>query len=327
MKTRKLGDTNLELTEVGFGAWAIGGGDWSFGWGHQDDNEAIAAMRRALELGVNWIDTAAIYGLGHSEELVAKAVKSIRDDVIIATKCSQVWDSKGNINGSLKRESVKTECEDSLRRLNTDYIDLYQIHWPSDDAHIEEGWEAIAELIADDKVRYGGVSNFTASQMERAQAIYPIASMQPPYSMLRRVVEIDEFEFCRQHDIGVIAYSPMQCGLLTGNFDISRLADNDWRHGSNEFKEPNLGINLEFADDLRPIADKYGKTVAQLVIAWTLRLDVVTAAIVGARRPSQIEETAGGAGWKIDDDDLQTIEELLKLRNNKIEAAEGYKGG
>lgn len=319
MQKRKLGYTDLELTEVGFGAWAIGGGDWAFGWGPQDNNEAVAAMHKALELGINWIDTAAIYGLGHSEELVAKAVKGNRDDVIIATKCAQVWDSKGNINGSLKRDSIKRECENSLRRLNTDYIDLYQIHWPSDDAHLEEGWEAIAELIDEEKVRYGGVSNFTTSQLKRAQAIHPIASLQPPYSMLRRSVEDDQYKYCQQNDIGVIAYSPMQCGLLTGNFEKSRLADNDWRHKSVEFNEPNLSVNLEFADELRPIADKYGKTVAQLVIAWVLRLDVMTAAIVGARRPSQIEETAGGAGWKIEEDDLENIEELLKRRSDKLE--------
>jgi len=312
MKTRKLGYSDLYLTEVGFGAWAIGGENWAFGWGPQDDNESIAAMHRAVELGVNWIDTAAIYGEGHSEEIVAQAFAGRRSEIIIATKCSQVWDDRNNISCILKRDSIIKECNDSLRRLNTDWIDLYQIHWPNDEEHIEEGWEAISRLIETGKVRYGGVSNFDASQMERAQKIHPIASSKPPYSMLRRTAEGDDFEYCRQNDIGIIAYSPMQSGILTERFDVNRLAENDWRLKSTEFQEPKLSINLEFVDKLRPIARKYGKTIAQLAIAWTLRLDVVTAAIVGARRPSQIEETVRGAGWKIEDDDLKEIDALLK---------------
>ncbi len=324
MNTRKLGFTDLQLTEVGFGAWAIGGGDWSFGWGPQDDDESIAAMRRAVELGVNWIDTAAIYGLGHSEELVARAFEGRRDEIIIATKCSQVWNEKGEISGRLTSDSVRRECEDSLRRLNTDHIDLYQIHWPIDDEHIEEGWEAIARLMEEGKVRCGGVSNFNVGHMERAQRIHPIASLQPPYSMLRRKVEGAEFDFCRRNDIGVVAYSPMHSGLLTGKFDIRRVAENDWRRRSNEFKEPNLHINQEFAGRLWNIALKYDKTPAQLAIAWTLRLDVVTAAIAGARRPSQIEETVGGAGWRIDEGDLKLIDELLEWRIDRLKEAGGY---
>ncbi len=324
MNSRKLGLTDLYLTEVGFGAWAIGGGDWSFGWGPQNDEEAVAAMRRAFELGVNWIDTAAIYGLGHSEELVAKAFEGHRDEIIIATKCSQVWDDKGLISSRLTADSVRRECEASLKRLNTDYIDLYQIHWPTDDEHIEEGWKTIARLIEDGKVRCGGVSNFNIFQLARAQKVHPIASLQPPYSMLRRKVEDAEFVYCRQNDIGIIAYSPMQSGLLTGKFDMKRVARNDWRRKSNEFKEPNLHINQEFAGRLWNIALKYDKTPAQLAIAWTLRLDFVTAAIVGARRPSQIEETVGGAGWRIDKSDLRLIDELLEERNKKIKVAGGY---
>ncbi len=327
MNTRKLGYSDLELSEVGFGAWAIGGGDWKFGWGPQDDDESIAAMRRAVELGVNWIDTAAIYGLGHSEELVARTFEGHRDEIIIATKCSQVWDDSGDISTVLNRKSVMKECEDSLRRLKTEYIDLYQIHWPNDEDHLEEGWEVIGRLIEEGKVRYGGVSNFSASHMARAQSIHPIASLQPPYSMMRREVEGDEFDYCRGNDIGVIAYSPMQAGLLTGSFDMSRVADNDWRRMAEEFREPNLGINLEFVEELRPIAEKYDRTIAQLAIAWVLRLDVVTAAIAGARRPSQIEETVGGAGWKIDDEDLARIDELLVERLDKVKVAGGFVKG
>lgn len=326
MQTRKLGFTDLHLTEVGFGAWALGGDGWAFGWGPQDDAESIAAIHKALELGVNWIDTAAIYGLGHSEEMVARAVEGIRDEVIIATKCSLVWNKEREISSCLKANSVIKECEDSLLRLNTDRIDLYQIHWPNDDKNIEAGgWDAIGQLIKDGKIRYGGVSNFRVSHLERAQAIHPIASLQPPYSMLRRSVELEgEFDFCQENNIGIVAYSPMQCGLLTDTFDIKRVADTDWRRGSGEFKSPNLEININYANDLKKIARKYDKTVAQLAVAWVLRLDVVTSAIVGARRPSQIEETVGGAGWKIENEDLEKIEELLEDRDGKIKKQDGY---
>ncbi len=324
MERRRLGFTDLELSEVGFGAWAIGGGGWAFGWGPQDDAESIAAIRRALELGVNWIDTAAIYGLGHSEEVVARAVEGRRDEVILATKCSLIWDEKGEISSSLARESVRRECEASLRRLNTDVIDLYQIHWPEDDERIEEGWEEIGRLIEEGLVRYGGVSNFLAGHLRRAQAIHPVASLQPPYSMLRRRHEGSEFAFCRENDIGVIAYSPMQSGLLTGRFDPSRLSEEDWRRRAGEFQEPNLSINLWFVDQLRPVAGEYGKTVAQLAVAWVLRREEVTSAIVGARRPDQIEETTGGAGWTLDEEHLAQIDELLAERKRRILEAGGY---
>ena len=326
MKIRKLGNTDLYLSEVGFGAWAIGGGNWQFGWGPQDDEESIAAIRRALELGVNWIDTAAIYGLGHSEEMVAKAVDGIREDVIIVTKCSLVWDEKGNITSSLKADSVRQECENSLRRLNTDRIDLYQIHWPDDSHHIEEGWEVIGRLIDEGKIRYGGVSNFHVEHLSRVQKLHPVASLQPPYSILRRSIEEEELPYCKENDIGVIAYSPMHCGMLTGSFDIGRVAENDWRRKAQEFQEPNLSLNLEFVRELQPIADKYVKTIAQLSVAWVLRQDVVTSAIVGARRPSQIEETVGGSGWSIDTEDLEKIDELLAERLKRIEKVGGYVG-
>ena len=324
MQTRKLGYTDLHLTEVGFGAWAIGGGGWEFGWGPQDDEEAIAAMRRAVELGVNWIDTAAIYGLGHSEELVARAFEGRRDEVIIATKCSLVWNAQRRISSSLKADSVLRECDASLKRLKTDRIDLYQIHWPNDEEHIEEGWAAIGQLIDAGKIRYGGVSNFRVEHLERAQKLHPVASLQPPYSMLRRQHEKAEFPYCQANNIGIVAYSPMQSGLLTGKFDINRLAEDDWRRKSKEFMEPNLHINQEFAGRLWDVALKRDKTPAQLAIAWALRREEVTAAIVGARRPSQVDEIVGGAGWKMEPEDLDRIEELLDWRRGKILAEKGF---
>jgi aryl-alcohol dehydrogenase-like predicted oxidoreductase len=324
MKTRKLGYTDLNLTEVGFGAWAIGG-HWRFGWGEQDDQESIAAIRRGIELGINWIDTAAVYGLGHSEEVVAKALEPFkREDVTIATKCSLVWDEEGNVSDNLRAESVRRECEASLRRLKVDTIDLYQIHWPNDDEHIEEGWAEIGKLIEEGKVRYGGVSNFLVPHLERAQKIHPVASLQPPYSMLRRWIEDAELQWCAEHDVGVIAYSPMGSGLLTGKYTKDRPDEGDWRNRAPEFQEPNISIDLEFVEKLRPIAEKYGKSVAQLSIAWVLRRPEMTAAIVGARRPDQIEETAGGAGWQPDEGDLEAIHELIEERERKVREADGH---
>jgi aryl-alcohol dehydrogenase-like predicted oxidoreductase len=317
MRTRRLGATDLHLTEIGFGGWAIGGGGWRFGWGPQDDGEALAAIHRALELGINWIDTAPVYGLGHSERVVARALQARSQKPIIATKCSLVWDRDGAISSSLARESVRRECEGSLRRLGTDCIDLYQIHWPNDDAHIEEGWEQIGRLIDEGKIRYGGVSNFQVHHLKRAQAIRPIASLQPPYSMLRRGAEGGLLEYCSTHGIGVVAYSPMMSGLLSGSFDLKRVAADDWRRSSDEFKEPNLSLNLQLVDQLRPLAEKYGKTVGQLAIAWVLRASGVCSVIVGARRPSQVDQIVGGAQWAIDPLDLEQIDSLLVERNKR----------
>jgi len=337
MNTRKLGWTDLHLTEIGIGAWAMGGEGTNFSWGPQDDNDSIAAIHRGLELGVNWIDTAAVYGLGHSEEVVAKAVAGKRDSVIIATKCSQIWNDQRVVSHSLRKESILAECEASLKRLNSDRIDLYQIHWPGvEGSPIEEGWEAMTLLIEQGKVRYGGVSNYTPEQMDRCktlpvvsaseskQSSARIASLQPPYSMLRRSVELLHYPYCEKHEIGVVAYSPMQAGLLTGKFDMARVAENDWRRRSPEFQEPNLGINLKMVEKLRRIATDNGKTVAQLALAWVLRLPVMTSAIVGARRPSQIEETVGGADWKISDEDLERIEQVLDWRIEEVQNVGGY---
>jgi aryl-alcohol dehydrogenase-like predicted oxidoreductase len=324
MKTRQLGNTDLHLTEIGFGAWAIGGGGWAFGWGSQDDKDAIEAIRRGVELGINWIDTAAVYGLGHSEKLVAKAVEGMRENLIIATKCSLVWDDDGNISSSLKADSVRREAEDSLRRLGTDYIDLYQIHWPHDDEHIEEGWAEIGKLIEEGKVRYGGVSNFAVEHLERAHKIHPVASLQPPYSMLRRQIESSQMPWCDEHEVGILAYSPMASGLLTGKWRDKELDEDDWRNKATEFNEPNLSVNLWLVDQLRPIAEKYGKTVAQFSVAWTLRRPELTSAIVGARNTEQVEENTQAAGWEIDMEDLDRVEELLAERKEKLREVDGH---
>jgi aryl-alcohol dehydrogenase-like predicted oxidoreductase len=322
MQTRKLGDTDLHLTTVGLGTWAIGGGGWAYGWGPQDDAESVAAIRRALDLGINWIDTAAVYGLGHSEEIIGQALAGQRDEVTIATKCGLVWDEGSTTPyGRLKAESVRREAEASLRRLKVDVIDLYQIHWPNPDEDIEEAWGVIADLIREGKVRYGGVSNFSVEQLKRVQAIHPVASLQPPYSMLQRGIEEELLAYCAANDIGVIAYSPMQAGLLTGKFTKERVAnlpDDDWRKRDPHFREPELSANLALVEKLRPIAERNGRTVAQLAIAWVLRRSEVTAAIVGARRPSQIEETAPAGDWVLSEEDVAEIEALLVERERAL---------
>jgi len=329
MQTRKLGYSDLHLTTVGLGTWAMGGGGWAFGWGPQDDTESIAAIRRALDSGINWVDTAAVYGLGHSEEIVGRALTGLRDKVIIATKCGLVW-GRGTVApqagsttpyGRLKAESVRREVEASLRRLNVEAIDLYQIHWPNPDRDIEEAWGVIADLIREGKVRYGGVSNFSVAQLKRVQAIHPVASLQPPYSMLRRGIEKDLLAYCAANDIGVIVYSPMQAGLLTGKFTPERVANlpqDDWRRQDHHFREPELSANLALVERLRPIAERHGRTVAQLAIAWVLRRPEVTAAIVGARRPSQIEETAPAGDWTLSAEDIAEIDALLAERERAL---------
>jgi aryl-alcohol dehydrogenase-like predicted oxidoreductase len=330
MQTRKLGYSDLHLTTVGLGTWAIGGGGWAYCWGPQDDSESIAAIRRALDpsinsgrgMGINWIDTAAVYGLGHSEEIVGRALAGWRGEVIIATKCGLVWDEGSTTPyGRLKAESVRREAEASLRRLNVDVIDLYQIHWPTPDEDIEEAWGGIADLIREGKVRYGGVSNFSVEQLKRVQAIHPVASLQPPYSMLRRGIEEELLAYCAANDIGVIAYSPMQAGLLTGKFTKERVAnlhDEDWRKRDPHFREPELSANLALVEKLHPIAERNGRTVAQLAIAWVLRRPEVTAAIVGARRPSQIEETAPAGDWVLSEEDVAEIDALLAEREQAL---------
>ena len=315
MQTRKLGYTDLHLSTVGLGTWALGGNEWDWGWGAQGDADSIATVRYAIDQGINWIDTAAVYGLGRSEKVVGKAIAGRRDEVYIATKCSLVWEEGSTeVSSVLKADSVRQEVEDSLRRLNIDAIDLYQIHWPNPDEDIEEGWSAIAELVKEGKIRYAGVSNFSVAQMERAQAIHPVASLQPPYSMIVRGVEDELLTFCAENDIGVIVYSPMQAGLLTGKFSRERLAGlgaDDWRSRDAHFKEPEVGATLDMVEKLRPIAERNGKTLAQLAIAWVLRRPELTAAIVGARRPDQIEETAAAGDWNLSAEDIAEIDTYL----------------
>jgi len=314
MQTRKLGYSDLNITNIGLGTWAIGGGGWKFAWGPQDDKESIAAIREAVDIGINWIDTAALYGLGHSEIVVGKAIKGMKEKPIIATKCCRCWDEKRRIFNSLKKDSIRSEVEASLRRLRVDVIDLYQIHHPSPDEDIEEGWEAIAKLIKEGKIRYAGVSNFSVEQLKRIQPIHPVASLQPPYSMLERGIEDELLDYCEKNNIGVIVYSPMQRGLLTGKFSkerVQNLPNDDHRRKNIQFQEPQLSVNLELVESLRPVAKKNNITLAQLALAWVLRRKEVTAAIVGARNQSQIQETAAAGDVKLTEDDIETIERLL----------------
>jgi len=315
MERRRLGYTDLKLSPVGLGTWAMGGGGWAFAWGPQDDEESIATIRFALELGVNWIDTAPVYGLGHSEEVVGQAIKGLREKVIIATKCGLIWDNKGKISGRLKKESVRREVETSLKRLDIEVIDLYQIHWPDPAREIEEAWSTMADLVKEGKIRHIGVSNFSIEQLERIQPIHPIASLQPPYSLINRDIEDELLDYCQVHNIGVIVYSPLECALLTGKYTkegIQNLPEDDWRRTKNpHFQEPELTANLKLVEELRPIAEENNRTVAQMAVAWVLRRPEVTAAIVGARHPSQIEETALAGEWALSKEDIAAIEILL----------------
>lgn len=323
MQKRRLGFTDMEFTTVGFGAWAAGG-QWDWGWGAQDDGESIAAIQRALELGINWIDTAAAYGLGHSEEVVQQAIKGHRDQVYIATKCGLVWDGRtdGTVGNRLKAWSVRQEAENSLRRLGVDVIDLYQIHWPNPDEDIEEGWTEIARLIEEGKVRYAGASNFSLEQLQRVQKIHPVASLQPEYSMLERTVETDLLAYCVENQIGVIAYSPMASGLLTGKYTrqtMESMALDDWRRKYGEhFKEPALTANLALVEKLTEIARYHHRTPGELAVAWVLRRPELTAAIVGARRPSQIEAIAPASDWLLSAELVGEIDDLLRARDAQI---------
>ena len=325
MLTRKLGQTDLNLTVIGFGAWAIGGGDYKFGWGPQDDEDSIKSIHEALDAGVNWIDTAPIYGLGRSEQVVGKALKGIRQEVILATKCGIVWDANRTVRRHLKADSIRREVELSLGRLQTDYIDLYQMHWPEPDEIIEEAWEAMVKLVDEGKVRYIAVCNFNVEQLRRIGAIQPVASLQPPYNMLRREIEEDILPYCQESKLGVVAYSPMQNGLLTGKFTLERiqnLPDDDFRKTlSEQFQSPQLDVNLKVVEGLRPIAQRLDHTLAQLALAWVLRRPEVTSAITGARKPGQIKETAMAAGWVLDEWTVQQIEALLNKRDKMLAEA------
>jgi len=314
MQTRKLGNSDLNITPVGYGAWAVGGSGWQFAWGSQDDNDSIAAIHRALEIGVNWIDTAAVYGLGHSEEVVARALKSWQGPKpYVFTKCGLRWDAQGNVQKVLSAASIRGEVDDSLRRLSVDVIDLYQIHWPPDpdSPALEEGWSALADLKREGKVRWIGVSNFNVKQLKRAKSIAPVTSLQPPYSLVHREVEEDLLPYCLREDIGVIVYSPMASGLLTGAMTrerAARLPQDDWRKNNPDFTEPNLTRNLELVGRLREIAQRHNRTVGEVAIAWTLRNPAVTGAIVGARNARQADGVMRAGDLRLTDEDLHEIE-------------------
>lgn len=315
MEKRPLGRTDLWITPVGFGSWAAGGGGWEFAWGPQDDRESIAAIHRALDLGINWIDTAAIYGLGHSEEIVGQAIAGREPRPLVFTKCSMLWDDQGKISRSLKADSIRRELEASLRRLKIDVIDLYQLHWPMPEDQLEEGWGTLAELKREGKVRYIGVSNFSVAQLERARAIAPVDSLQPPYSLVRPQVEVEVLPYCLEHGIGVIVYAPMMSGLLTGAMSPERAANfppDDWRRRNPEFQEPRLSRNLGLADLLGQIASRHGRSTAEAAIAWTLRNPAVNGAIVGARRPEQVEGVVGAADFRLSPEELQEIDHVVQ---------------
>jgi aryl-alcohol dehydrogenase-like predicted oxidoreductase len=318
MQTRQLGKSDLHITPVGYGAWAIGGAGWTFGWGQQNDADSIAAIHRALELGVNWIDTAAVYGLGHSEQVVARALKEWPGSKpYVFTKCALRWDANGNEYMSHKPESIRQELEDSLHRLQRDHVDLYQIHWPPNpDSHeLEEAWSTLADLKKQGKARWIGVSNFNVQQMRRAQAIAPITSLQPPYSLIHREVEAEILPFCQRENIGVIVYSPMASGLLTGAMTRERAAslpNDDWRRKNADFTEPKLTRNLALVERLRQIATRRGRTVGEVAIAWTLRNPEVTGAIVGARSARQADGVMRAADFQLSEQDLNEIDDFLE---------------
>lgn len=312
-----LGATGVEVTRLGLGAWAIGGGEWEGGWGRQDDEDSITTIHRAVECGINWIDTAPAYGLGRAEEVVGQALRRLPpgDRPLVFTKCGLVWKAgERSISNSLAPESIRRECEGSLRRLGVDALDLLQAHWPTGDGTpLAESWGTMAELVDEGKARFIGLSNFTLDDLEACQQIRPVATFQPQLNMIvRKAAEI--LPWCTEHQIGVIVYSPMRSGLLTGRFSAERVAslpDDDWRAGDDDFQEPKLSANLALVDRLRPVAERLGATLPELSIAWTLAWPGVTGAIVGARSPSQVDGWIGAAEVALDDDDLDEISSAL----------------
>jgi len=311
MQKKRLGNSDMELTPIGVGAWAMGGGGWAFAWGAQDDSQSIAAIHAALDHGVNWIDTAAVYGLGHSEEVVARALQGRANKPYVFTKCARIWNENREIGKSLKADSIRRECENSLRRLKLDTIDLYQIHWPEPDEDIEEGWDTLAKLREEGKVRWIGVSNFNVQQMERCRKIAPITSLQPPYSAISPEIEAEVLPYCRRHGIGVIVYSPMKSGLLTGKMTRERVAafpEDDFRKRALAFQEPNLTRNLELADQMKAIGARHGRSAGEVAIAWTLRHPAVTAAIVGMRSDEQVQGVIGALDFRLSDAEVAEIE-------------------
>jgi aryl-alcohol dehydrogenase-like predicted oxidoreductase len=322
MQTRRLGNSDLQITPLGVGAWAMGGGGLPFAWGPQDDNDSIGAIQTALDRGINWIDTAPVYGLGHSEEIVGRAIKGRSQQPYIFTKCSIVWDEKRDVTRNLKRDSIRRECEESLRRLGVDTIDLYQMHWPDPEPDIEEGWQAMAELQREGKVRWIGVSNFKPAQLEKMAAIAPVTSNQPPYSILSPDIEAEIMPYCASHNIGLIVYSPMKSGLLTGAMTRERIAampEDDFRQRTVNFKEPLLTRNLNLVELLREIGSRHGRTPGEAALAWTLRRPEVTGAIVGMRSAQQVDGVVGAADFRLAPDEVEEIAAFL--RENTVAAS------
>jgi aryl-alcohol dehydrogenase-like predicted oxidoreductase len=318
LQRRPFGKTDMHITPVGFGAWALGGGGWLYAWGPQDDQESIAAIHHALDLGINWIDTAAGYGLGHSEEVVGQALTGMTERPYVFTKCSLTWNKQGEIVNCLTHDSIRRECEDSLRRLKLEVIDLYQIHWPNPDEAIEEGWATLAELQREGKVRWIGVSNFSVSQMRRAEAIAPVNSLQPPYSLIRPDVENEILPYCKEHNMGVIVYSPMYSGLLSGKMTAERIKNmpaDDWRQRDPEFQTPRLEKNLQLVSALDEIGRRHGVEPGVVAIAWTLRNTAVTGAIVGARRPSQVDGILPSATFRLTTQEIEQLGGLISKKS------------
>jgi aryl-alcohol dehydrogenase-like predicted oxidoreductase len=323
-QVNELGSSDLAITQLGVGAWAIGGSGWAFSWGDQDDRDSIAAIHAALDAGMNWIDTAAVYGLGHSEEVVGEALQDVSSKPYVFTKCERRWDREGKIFGSLKAESIRKECEDSLRRLKVDVIDLYQLHWPAPEQDIEEGWSEMARLKEQGKVRWIGVSNFNVDQMKRAMKIAPITSLQPPYSLLTRDSEKEILPFARENNTGVIVYSPMRAGLLTGKMTKERalnLAQDDWRRRDPDFQEPKLSRNLELVEVLRKIGNRHGRTPGEIALAWTLKNPAVTGAIVGLRRADQVQGIIGALSFRLTPGEISEIEAFVEQVSHAEQAA------
>jgi len=312
---RKLGNSDLLITPLGVGAWAMGGAGWKFSWGDQDDADSVGAIRAAIDAGFNWIDTAAVYGLGHSEEVVGEALRGLSKKPLVFTKCERNWDENRQIFPCLKGAAIRQECENSLRRLGVDAIDLYQIHWPDPEADIEEGWTEMARLKEEGKVRWIGVSNFNVEQIKRALKIAPITSLQPPYSLLVRKIEAEILRFVKEHGIGVLCYSPMRAGLLTGKMTRERalsLPENDWRSRDADFQEPKLTSNLALVDLLRQIGAPHGKAPGEVALAWVLNHPAVTAAIVGLRKADQVNGTAGALEFRLSAVEAGRLESFLK---------------
>jgi aryl-alcohol dehydrogenase-like predicted oxidoreductase len=318
LQKRPFGNTDMQITPVGYGSWALGGGNWVYSWGPQDDRESIAAIHHALDLGINWIDTAAGYGLGHSEEVVGQALTGLAKRPYVFTKCSLPWNERGEIHDSLKRDSLRRECEGSLRRLKIDAIDLYQIHWPRPDEEIEEGWATLTELKREGKVRWIGASNFSVAQMRRAEAIAPISSLQPPYSLIRPEVEHEILPYCQEHNIGVIVYSPMYSGLLSGKMTAERiknLPSDDWRQRDPEFQMPRLEQNLKLVSTLAEIGKRHAVEPGVVAIAWTLRHPGVTGAIVGLRRPSQVDGILPSASLQLSPQEIEKLNSMASVKS------------